>query len=138
MSPEKKAWLSKMRPQFLAMIDECDENIKLMKAIRNEARNDKRIIHDPADVPFYKSIKAFFICICNGNKIEATKWFDKVKEHGLAKMEAFESFEGDAFTGMSMNNGKVSHSTGQDNSYMFFCKNLKERTDEMEQCLTFL
>ena len=134
MSPEKKYWLSLMRPGALEIINEEDEILTVIKSNPNDYYN-KNIIK------YHSAIKAFYICAYNTDIAGCRWWFGKFKDRGMKNLEFIEESEEDSIFSLRKidDDGKVvKEITGRDHVYMEASTKMKKTFLGMENTLSNL
>lgn len=130
MSPEKKDWLSRMRPIALEIIDQMDEIIKRFN--RCDLGDNKNTLK------YVGAIKAFYICTCNADIVGCRWWFGKFKNRSLKKLERIQESKKNCVLLKIDTDGSVTPIEGQDNVYMNEAEIAKNTYSGMEYALSCL
>jgi hypothetical protein len=77
-----------LRPAWLKRIDELNHNYKALSRILNKNKKQTKAIKIALKAVLAE--KAFFICVCNRDRVSCEKWFDKTNERQLLALEEFE------------------------------------------------
>jgi len=132
MSPQKKDWLSRMRPAALEIINDEDELLTNIKSFPNTP-------HNKNNFKYHSAIKAFFICAYNTDIAGCRWWFGKFKDRGLKNLEIIQETEKKCMALKIDDDGKIVESiTGQDYVYMESSTRMKKTYSAMEHALTCL
>ena len=132
MSPQKKDWLSRVRPRALGIINEVDDLIEHYKSFPNTPHN-KNIIK------YHSAIKAFHICTYNTDIAGCRWWFGKFKDRGLKNLELIQESEEDCILRKIDDEGEVvKEITGQDYVYIESATKMKKMYAAMEYALSCL
>jgi len=135
MSPQKKDWLSRMRPVALEVINEED---KLLEKHKNLPPWVLANPYSKNNFKYHTAIKAFYICVCNADIVGCRWWFGKFKDRSLKHLEFIEECN-KPMTALSMKSGKiVEEIKGQDNVYVDAATKIKKLFLAMEKILTCL
>ena len=132
MSPQKKDWLSRMRPIALEIINDEDDILTNIKSFPNTPHNKNNFKYNSA-------IKAFYICVYNTDIAGCRWWFGKFKDRGLKKLEIIQETD-TKYVGLKIgDDGKIVEAiTGQDYVYMESSTRMKNTYSAMEHTLSCL
>ena len=130
MSPQKKNWLSRMRPRALEIIASMDDILTIIKTFPDN-------LHNKNNIKYNSAIKAFYTCVCNVDIAGCRLWFGKFKDRGLKKLEILQESDEDCLS-LTFDDGIWTPVKGQDYVYMEASTKMKKMYLAMENVLTCL
>ena len=110
-----------MRPKWLEYIKKCDFHQEL---ITEGLASTKSAVNRKLCELMIKNVraeKAFYICICNRDKVGCQKWYDKIKKINRIFMEFIED-----------------NKTFEDRMYLYYCNYAKEFYEKATQIIKII